>query len=306
MSLQLPATNCTNNFFLYFTGFILTPCDNTMAEGTDSSRKRPASVELQLCIICQNDNQRKLMTVSTDSLQSVENIRQVRTKLSHDNFRDATDRLTEIFQADDPSSFCWHKDCRSSYMSKQKIERLRSKEINEPTTSTSMQQSQPKKNILRSKTPQINWKLCIFCQQEKKESLHLVQELRVGKRILEASKYDQVLSVRLACVNDLTAADGAYHRSCMVKFERQTAHIASMAPNTSDIAMAWLCRELKQSAEQTDILDLVDVWERYCNIASDANVEIPPSFISRRGTFKEKLAKCLEGLYEVVVLHDHA
>ena len=217
--------------FLYFT-------DNTMAEGTDSSRKRPASVELQLCIICQNDNQRKLMTVSTDSLHSVDNIRQVRAKLSHDNFRDATDRLTEIFQADDPSSFCWHKDCRSSYMSKQKIELLRSKEINEPTTSTSMQQSQPKKNILRSKTHQINWKLCIFCQQEMKESLHLVQELRVGKRILEASKYDQVLSVRLVCVNDLTAADGAYHRSCMVKFEQQTAHIASMAPNTSDIAMA--------------------------------------------------------------------
>ena len=54
-----------------------------MAEGTASTRKRLVSLESQLhtCIICQNDNQEKLMNVSHDGLQSVDNIRQLRTKL---------------------------------------------------------------------------------------------------------------------------------------------------------------------------------------------------------------------------------
>ena len=218
------------------------------------------------------------MNLNHDGLQSVDNIRQLRTKLPNDNFRDATDRLTEIFQADVPQTFSWHKDCWSSYMSKLKVECLRKaglKEMNEPSSSTSMQHAHHQKVILRSEMPHIDWKQCIFCQQDKRESLHLIQELPVSSRILNASKYDQVLSVRLACVNDLTAADGAHHRSCMVKFERETKHIATMSPQTLDIAFVWLCQELKQSAEQTDILDLVDVWDRYCTISDDAQAQFP-------------------------------
>ena len=90
----------------------------------------------------------------------------------------------------------------------------------------------------------------------------------------------------------------------MVKFERQTKHIATISPQTSDIAFAWFCQELKQSVEQTDILDLVDVWDRYCTISDDAQAQIPPSCLSRRNTFKDKLADCVEGLFEVVVLLD--
>ena len=54
-----------------------------MAEGTDSTRKTLVSLEsqIQLCIICQNDNKEKLMNVNHDGLQSVDNIRQLRTKL---------------------------------------------------------------------------------------------------------------------------------------------------------------------------------------------------------------------------------
>ena len=164
--------------------------------------------------------------------------------------------------------------------------------MNEPSSSTSMQHVHHQKVSVRSETPHIDRKQCIFCQQDKRESLHLIQELPVSSMILDASKYDQVMSVRLACVNDLTAADEAYHRVAW--------------PQTSDIAFAWLCQELKQSAEQTDILDLVDVWDRYCKISDDAQAQIPPSFLSRMNTFKDKRPDCLEGLYEVVVVHDQA
>ena len=180
------------------------------------------------------------------------------------------------------------------------------KEMNEPSSSTSRQHAHLQKFSLRSETPHLDWKQCLFCQQDKRYSL-LIQELPVSSRILDASKYDQVLIVRLACVSDLTAADGAYyHRSFMVKFERHSKHIATISPQTSDVSFAWLCQELKQSVKQTDILDLVDAWDRYCKISDDAQAQIPPSFLSRRNTFKDKLANCLKGLYEVVVLHDKA
>ena len=144
-------------------------CDAAMAEGIDSTtRKRPVSLgsQLQFCIICQNDTQQKLMNVSHDGLQSVDNIRQLRAKIPNANFRDETDRLTEIFQTVVPQTFSWHKDCRSSYMSKLKIERLRKaglKEMKEPSSSTSMQHAHSQKFSLRSEMPHIDWKKCIFC-----------------------------------------------------------------------------------------------------------------------------------------------
>ena len=122
-------------------------------------------LEKDLCrIICQNDNQQKLKNVSHDGLQSVDNMRQLRIKLPNDNFRDATDRLTEIFQADVPQTFSWHKDCLSSYMSKLKVERLRKaglKEMNESSSSTSMQHAHHQKVSLWREMPHIDWKQCI-------------------------------------------------------------------------------------------------------------------------------------------------
>ena len=101
-------------------------------------------------------------------------------------------------------------------MIKLKVERLRKaglKEINEPSSSTSRQHAHHQKVSLRTEMPHIDWKQCICCQQDKRESLHLILELPVSSRILDASKYDQILSVRLSCVNNLTDAVGAYHRS---------------------------------------------------------------------------------------------
>ena len=142
------------------------------------------------------------------------------------------------------------KDCRSSYMSKLKVECLRNvgmKEVNEPSSSTSRQHAHHQKVSLQSEMPHIDWKQCIFCRQDKRESL-LIQELPVSSRILDASKYDQILSVRLACVSDLTAADGAYHRSCMVRFERQKTYCHNVTPDLGR-SFAWLCQELKQSVK---------------------------------------------------------
>ena len=90
----------------------------------------------------------------------------------------------------------------------------------------------------------------------------------------------------------------------MIKFECRTKCIANKSFQTTDMTLAWLYQELEQSAEQSYILDLVNVWDRYCAIAQDAQIVIPSSFQTPRSTFKDKLANRLEGIYEFIVLHD--
>ena len=275
-----------------------------MAEGKGRTHKRPVLDEADLCIVRQKDTKQKLMKVSRDILECVDTVRQLRLKLRCDNFRDTTDWLTVIFQADTQQLFSWHKDCRSNYISKSNIERLRmtgregmTGQISSPSTSMSSQQNVS----LRSKAPQIDWNQCIFCQQKKKASFHLIQEMNVSKRILEAAQYYQFLKVRIACMNDLTAADGKYHRNCLTEFGRSSEHMENISLTSPDIVLAWLCQELEHAAEKADILDLVDVWARFCDIVYRY---IPSSFQTGRNTFKEKLADRLKGIYEIIVLHD--
>ena len=68
--------------------------------------------------------------------------------------------------------------------------------------------------------------------------------------------------------------------------------------------LEWTCQELEQSAKQADILDLLHVWDRYCTLANEAQLDIPSRFLSRRNTFKEQIADRLEGINDFVVLHD--
>ena len=114
------------------------------------------------------------------------------------------------------------------------------------------------------------------------------------------------MRTRLACVYDLIAADGKHHSSCHVKFRRKIDKIDKSSFHTSDMVLLWLSQELEHLSSRPDILDICHVWERYCTLADEADITIPPSFISRRTTFKDKLAERIEGVYELMVLHDQA
>ena len=65
--------------------------------------------------------------------------------------------------------------------------------------------------------------------------------------------------------------------------------------------MQWLAEELKTSAEH--ILELLEVWNTYCELAELAGMEVPQSFASRRATLKEKLQLVLN-VYDFVVMHN--
>ena len=59
----------------------------------------------------------ELMTPNSDGLNTIESARQIRQKIRSDKFRDATDRLTEVFTACPLLSILCHNGWRAFYTS---------------------------------------------------------------------------------------------------------------------------------------------------------------------------------------------
>ena len=68
----------------------------------------------------------------------------------------------------------------------------------------------------------------------------------------------------------------------------------------NDLALVWLRGELEYAADKGDVIKLNDVWDRYTTLAEKAEITIPPSFISRRATFKDKLMHMVGDIVECV------
>ena len=119
----------------------------------------------------------------------------------------------------------------------------------------------------------------------------------MSKQILESAPLHHTLCVRLADVNDLIAAEGKYHLVCLRAFERSTSKTKKECVET-DLAFSWLCKELENAAEKGHILQLIDVWNRYVELAEELAIDIPQSFISRRATFKSKLESKFDDIFQ--------
>jgi hypothetical protein len=60
----------------------------------------------------------------------------------------------------------------------------------------------------------------------------------------------------------------------------------------------FLVQELGYAASKNQILQLSDVWERYCSLVAQTNGDILQSFIFHRTTFKEYLQNRLSDEYQ--------
>ena len=255
--------------------------------------KRSREADFEKCVICQDDKRHeKLLNASEQGLATLKDSASTRHKLRERDveYRLAIERITTL-QGDIHVAPVWHKSCYSSFTSKSKISRLeKNKRLVHMSASTS--DNEGSRRTLRSSTEPIDWTLCMFCQKSDITKLSAVTTLKMSKRIIDASKYDQILSVRLSSVNDLIATEGKYHCSCYKAFMRRASK-ASVSISTVDLAMQWLVEELKTSAKQGHILELSEVWNRYCEIAEVAGTEVPQSFVSRRKTLKRSCNRCL-------------
>lgn len=265
--------------------------------------KRPAPVDLHVCIICQETKHDVLFDATSQGLTSVNVATTARRKICDIRYRDTIERLEFVFRDDPEPRLVWHKSCYADYTHKGKIERLQ-KRCEASAFASKSDVPQTRHPSLRSKTKPMNWKLCIFCQDNKtKHNLCQITTENMSNQILSSAKYIEIICVRVAGVNDLIAAEGCYHPNCLKKFMRDTSK-ATTESQKFDLPMIWLGQELKQSAKKGHVIELDKVWVRYQEIAHELGKEIPRSFISRLSTFKQKIAEHVKNDYDFIVLRD--
>ncbi|CAH3018507.1 unnamed protein product [Porites evermanni] len=272
-----------------------------------SLKRSVPTLSFSKCIICQETKKDVLFNATQQGLRSLKVSSEERRKLGDTANTDVIDAILEAIEGNKAEDLRWHKSCYAKYTDKGKISRLRksfdsSKDtLSPPETATS--------STLRSKASSTDWELCIFCQRgstSKKQTLCSVTTFKMSQQILKGAKCDHDLSLRVSGVNDLIAAEGKYHPNCYKKFQRSASRSVDIAKDDSGAVLLWLVDELKTSAEHGHILELKEVWLRYCSLASENSIDIPPSFRSRMTTFKEHIAPHVADFYDFVLLRNQA
>ena len=264
------------------------------------SLKRSTNVVLSMCIICQERKDDKIINGGQQGFQRLQDCATQRHKLKDVKNRSIIDRVHSNSSSKEP--LVWHKSCYSWFTDKGKIARLDKYSLTSTPCCGSLEDSYPN---LRSSTSRINWELCIFCQTLSTESLHSVSTFTTSKKILDAAQFDKVIGIALAGTSDLIAAEGKYHLKCYASFMKNTSRVRDTVKE-NDIAMTWLCKELEETAGKGYMLDMDEVWKRYCTLMRDTGKEVPQSFLSRRSSFKEKLRSLINEFFEFHVLSRNA
>jgi hypothetical protein len=92
----------------------------------------------------------------------------------------------------------------------------------------------------------VDWNLCILCQTSNKDKLFNISTFSISNKILQDSKLENTMRLRLAGVNDLRAAEGKYHSKCLNAFKYDTQKTKKEC-ETIDLAMiffssrTWIC-----------------------------------------------------------------
>lgn len=239
-----------------------------------------------LCIICQASIKEQLRNASVGGKQKVRECTQRRRKFRDFANTEVLDRLESITENEWASvEMKWHKTCYSSFSSEHHIKRLQKKadESNEAET----QGNEPAFRSGRRSLEPIDWKKCMFCQSVKREDLHNIEYMKKSKQIMEDASLDPVMRVRLSGISDLLAAEGKYHLSCLVNFERKVEKIRKTGILPSqDLAMPELCKILEHGLALGHVYDMGSVWEKYQKITEETpESKIPQKYLSRRQSF---------------------
>lgn len=198
------------------------------------SLAKGAKINVNLCIFCQERKAGKdhLIVPGEQGLNRARESLQCRKQVGE--VGDVINRLDEVFSGNCTTRyFKWHKQCYGHFTEKARIEQVatrlqkqsqeKKKPIHGDQDGHPSGNSAKERNSRRSVQP-INWDKCIFCQSEKpKDRLVSIMTFSMSKQILESAHLHQKLSVCLAGVNDLIAAEGKYHLACLRAYERSTS-----------------------------------------------------------------------------------
>ena len=180
----------------------------------------------------------------------------IRRKLNNSKNIDAIDRLDNFIASKQTSNLLWHRSCYAIFTYKNEIEQLLTKQTSIPQqdVTCSATYSIPMGPRLRKDVKPVDWNLCIFCQSlETKAHLRGVMTKNMSEDIIKSAYLDYKVSIRLAGVIDLIAAEAKYQLTCFSSFTRSTTKVKQQT-STCDLTMIWLCPELRISADRGHIL----------------------------------------------------
>ena len=96
--------------------------------------KRTNALCYNMCIICQENNYKPqpLHASTEQGIARISEATELRKKLRDMKFIETIDRLTAVLQNSTDTTIVWHNACYATYTSREKIERLRKNENEEP------------------------------------------------------------------------------------------------------------------------------------------------------------------------------
>ena len=155
-----------------------------------------------------------------------------------------TDQLKKLSAEDwETKTLMWHRNGYTNFASVSRLERLRNKATKDrnklgpyPKRGGNPDEKGVEGRLSAKRSTPTDCVKCIFCQEDTGEQVHSVMSWNVSNRILGLCKRDFVMCSRMADVNDLIAAEGKYHKKCLVKFERTVQRKTSNLPNMNDQA----------------------------------------------------------------------
>ena len=250
------------------------------------------------CLLCQEGDRHneKLSLASADGKKKIQQAAAERRRLKDRASLTTLNRLMNITDEDWTGvEMKWHKTCYINFASESRLCRLRdrrSKEhagmLAESSTTTAKfdeQIASSSYGTRKYRHASVEWEHCIFCQRSGKGDLHSVMTMQVSQKIIDLSKEDFVMSVRMANVVDLIAAEGKYHKQCFVEFERRVNKTKERHSRCSDPVLNVLGDILLEGLSVGNMYDMGTAWERYVELCSAENQAIPDSYMSRRQTF---------------------
>lgn len=246
-------------------------------------RKRK-SCELQealvtkLCLICQTKKDDEATRAATSAgLATLKDALSKRTKLNCDKYVDVIKILNSnnhIFN-EDSMKFVYHKSCFSSFTSKTHLDRLakrHGKSLQASSTPSETNEATPRASVSRSAIPPVDFDKCIFCQKKTSECLRQVLTLETSEKLTKHKDSNISLSLRLAGVTDLVAAEVKYHLPCYSRFFRTIAVMereSKLFPSEiNQPCFTAVMEEMQDGLHAGNVYSVKTVWERYLQLVS--------------------------------------
>lgn len=255
---------------------------------------RDDEINYTLCLLCQTRTKQKLRNASEAGMSRIKQALSDRLKYNDVQNVLIMDRLQTVDLEGDFSNIRWHDHCYGPFTHSEHIKRLKARyesrlcRQSNPQPSSSANYSQCVERSSRSTSNPVFWTKCMFCQMDKKEKLHNVETLSTSTKILKLGLKDHTMRVRLAGVTDLVADGGKYHLKCYRKFVRdnETSGGEDECVTPATACFQNVVDELRVGLARGGVYKLSSVWQRYCELLAELDIDPGPY---RSNRFKEKL-----------------